>query len=158
MRCAHISSAIVLASLCALAQAHDCDPAEFLTLTNGDASLAVTEAELSALPQKIITTSTHWAKKGSYRGPLLSDVIALAKVPAPKKLTVYTWDNFNVDIPISDLAKYGVILATSLNNERLKLDDWGPTFIMYPYDDNKELHRPAGLRKMAWQVCRLAIS
>ena len=83
--------------------------------------------------------------------------VGLAGRGSVQKLTVYTWDHFKVDIPFSDLAKYGVILATSLDDKRLKLDDWGPMFVMYPYDDYKELRRPAGLNKMAWQVCRIDI-
>ena len=137
------------------AHAHNCDPLVFLSLKVGSKTIAVTEAQLSALPQRVIVTSTNWAKKGSYKGPYLNDVVGLAGRGSVQKLTVYTWDHFKVDIPFSDLAKYGVILATSLDDKRLKLDDWGPMFVMYPYDDYKELRRPAGLNKMAWQVCRI---
>lgn len=138
--------------------AHNCDPLQFLALKVGSKTFSVTEDQLAALPQRVIHTSTIWARKGTYRGPYLSDVISLVDDRHVQKLTVYTWDNFKAVIPFTDLAKYGVILATSLNGKRLQKDDWGPMFIVYPYDDHKELRRPAGLSKMAWQVCRIEIS
>lgn len=140
------------------ANAFYCDPSEFLTLRADGKTLAVSDKQLAALPQHELTTSTYWNKKGTYRGPYLRDVVALTKRTRVRTLSIFTWDNFKVDIPYSDLSKYGVILATSFNGKRLRLDDWGPLFIMYPYDQYREIRRPAGLNKMAWQVCRIDVS
>ena len=114
-------------------------------------------AQLDQLPQQELRTSTHWSKVGTFRGPLLSNVVNLIKPTNPKFLNVDTWDNFKVRIPFEDLAGYKVLMATHLNGKRLKLDDLGPLFIVYPYDQRKELHRPSGLMKFAWQVCRIDI-
>jgi hypothetical protein len=152
-----LSGALLCTHLVAHASSY-CDPARFLTLKADQKSLGVTEAQLEALPQQAITTSTHWSKKGTYRGPYLADVVSLSGLDQPKKLAIYTWDNFKVEIPYSDLAQYGVILATSFDGKRLKLDDFGPMFVVYPYDQFREMRRPAGLNKMAWQVCRIDVS
>ena len=94
------------------AHAHNCDPLVFLSLKVGSKTIAVTEAQLSALPQRVIVTSTNWAKKGSYKGPYLNDVVGLAGRGSVQKLTVYTWDHFKVDIPFSDL---GMVCTTTVD-------------------------------------------
>ncbi len=135
-----------------------CVPGDFLTLKAGKKTWNVSEERLYILAKNNIVTSTHWSKSGRYSGPLLSDVIKIAALPEkPKKLTVYTWDNYRASLPYSDMKKYGVILATSLDGKRLKLSDWGPLYIIYPYDEYMELKTPAGLMKMIWQVCRIEL-
>lgn len=139
--------------------AKDCDADKFLVLNYKGQHLGVSRDTIESMPQKEIETSTHWASKGVYKGPLLADVINLVvgSKDAPKRLSVYTWDNFKSQIPYSDLKKYGAILSTQFNKQPLKLEDWGPLYIMYPYDRYKDLQRPAGLMKFAWQVCRIDV-
>ncbi len=135
-----------------------CAPGNFLTLKAGQKTWNVSEEKLYRLAKNNIVTSTHWSNSGQYSGPLLSDVIKITGLSeAPKKLTVYTWDNFRASLPYSDMNRYGVILATSMDGKRLKLSDWGPLYIVYPYDEYMELKTPAGLMKMVWQVCRIDI-
>lgn len=138
--------------------ANDCETGHFLTLRKGPQSWHISEETIHQLAQAKRVTSTHWSRSGTYAGPLLADVIALAAFTTkPKKLKIYTWDNFRSSLPYDDLSKYGVILATSFNGKRLTLADWGPSYIVYPYDDFSELKSPAGLMKMVWQVCSIEI-
>lgn len=136
----------------------DCVPGNFLTLKAGQKTWKISEEKINLLAKNKIITSTHWSKSGTYSGPLLSDVIHLAGLfENPKKLTIYTWDNFKSSLPYADMKRYGVILATSFEGKKLKLSDWGPLYIVYPYDEYMELQTPAGLMKIVWQVCRIDI-
>ena len=140
------------------AAAKDCVRGKFLTLQRGPQSWHITEKQVHRLAQTKMVTSTYWAKSGTYAGPLLADVIELAGIQGkPKQLKVYTWDNFRSSLPYKDLEDYGVILATSLNGKKLEISDWGPLYIVYPYDEFAQLKTPAGLMKMAWQVCKIVI-
>ena len=130
----------------------------FLAIRHAGKTRNVTAEQLAALPQYSIKTSTPWASMGAYTGPYLRDVVALGGLPRVTKLTVYTWDNYTVEIPATDMTRYNIVLASSYNGQALGLDDWGPLFVMYPYDHYTELRRPAGVGKMAWQVCRIDIS
>lgn len=154
--------AVIAGSVCLLMSSpvfagKDCEEGALLVINNSDGAKTITRQSIESLPQKSIETSTHWEKKGVYTGPLLSEVIALAgkTKELPKQLEVYTWDNYKTKILYGDLVKYGAILSTKFNGKNLKLEDFGPLYIMFPYDSHKDLRRPAGLMKFAWQVCRI---
>ena len=122
-----------MAMVPALVQAQTgCESTAFLLLNSVGTTLRVEEAKLKSLPQAEIQTSTHWAKRGTYKGPLLADVIQLVAPGVVTTLNVSTWDNFQAQIPYSDLAKYNVILAMEFDGKPLRLDDWGPLLELAP--------------------------
>lgn len=156
-QCLMILAAIVCGTTLS-AHGSNCDPKEFLVLKAREKAMVVTEKQIAALPQHAITTSTSLTRKGTYRGPYASDVIALTRFAESHDIVVYTWDGGRIKIAVSDLDRYGVILAISLNDVKLRLDDLGPLSLVYPYDQHEELHSPKPWNKMAWQVCRIDIS
>ncbi|CAG4888440.1 putative pterin-binding protein [Paraburkholderia saeva] len=115
------------------------------------------EAELLALPAHSITTSTAWTPKSTFTGPSLSDV--LAKVGARgTMLEIHTLDDYTCTVPVTDAAKYGVILAHSMNGKRLKVSDFGPLFLIYPRDAfPAELQGAVGDAKFAWQIKSIVV-
>ncbi|MBX9265621.1 putative pterin-binding protein [Chromobacterium violaceum] len=120
-------------------------------------SYVFSEAEFNALPMREITTATDWTPKGTFRGPLLREL--LAKVGAHgRQIKFYGEDNYNVTIPASDFSKYDVILARTWNNQPLQLNDFGPFWVMYPIQ-NMSTSETSGIfiAKLAWQVSRIEV-
>jgi hypothetical protein len=119
--------------------------------------LAISEAQLLDLPNHTITTATEWTPRSRFDGPLLSDVLALAKVRG-KSIRLFALDDYSITIPWSDMDRYGIILAHSQNGERLSKRKFGPLFLMYPRDQYASvLDTPTGTEKFIWQVCGIHV-
>ncbi|MDM0108462.1 molybdopterin-dependent oxidoreductase [Variovorax sp. J22R24] len=119
--------------------------------------IAISEAQLLSLPVHAITTATDWTPRSRFDGPLLSDVLALAKVRG-KSVRLFALDNYSITIPWSDMDRYGIILAHSQNGERLSKRKFGPLFLMYPRDQYASvLDTPTGTEKFIWQVCGIHV-
>ncbi|AXE31234.1 oxidoreductase [Chromobacterium phragmitis] len=120
-------------------------------------SYVFSEAELDKLPMREITTATDWTPKGTFRGPLLRDL--LAKVGARgTRIKFLGEDNYNVTIPASDFSKYDAILARTWNNKPLQLNSFGPFWVMYPLP-SMSTSETSGIfiAKLAWQVTRIEV-
>jgi hypothetical protein len=59
---------------------------------------------------------------------------------------------------VLDAARYGVILAHTMNESRLKVNTFGPLFLIYPRDKyQQELKSPDAEAKFVWQVDRIVV-
>jgi hypothetical protein len=69
----------------------------------------------------------------TYRGVLLADVMRAVQA-ADDAATLYMLavDDYQVEIPITDLAEYAVLIATHKNADYLALETFGPLRIVYP--------------------------
>lgn len=141
-----------------------CLPDTFLTV-QGESSavgtevpaVVVSEGQLMALPMASISTATDWTAASRFDGPLLSDVLALAKVSG-KSIRLFALNDYSITIPWSDMDRYGIILAHSQNGERLSKRKFGPLFLMYPRDQfAAALDTPTGAEKFIWQVCGIHV-
>lgn len=115
------------------------------------------EAELMSLPAASITTATNWTPKSPFAGPRLSAV--LAKVGAKgTQLSICAVDDYCQSLPVSDIDKYGVILAATQNGRRLSLRDFGPLWVMYPRDSfPQELNTATYEARFIWQVTKITV-
>jgi hypothetical protein len=115
-----------------------------------------TEKDLLGLKPYTIKTSTTWTPVSAFTGPKLSDV--LDKVGATGTiLEMHALDDYTYSIPVSDAKQYGVVLAYSVNGERIKTDRFGPIFVIYPRDDYEELRKPTAEAKFVWQLSRIVV-
>ena len=114
------------------------------------------EAAILALPVSVITTGTEWTPVSRFEGPLLSDVLKL-QPGQTGNLKVLALNHYGVTIPVGDLARFGPILAHTRNGVRMKRDDFGPLFIVYPRDRYRALRAPNMAARMVWQVCRIDV-
>lgn len=115
------------------------------------------EAQLLALPVHSIRTATTWTPRSTFTGPLLGDILKTVGAYGTQ-IEFHTFDDYTYTVPVSDCARYGVIVAYSMNGQRLKLSDFGPLFLIYPRDAYPlELAGPAGDAKFAWQIVSMAV-
>jgi hypothetical protein len=114
------------------------------------------EKDLLGLKPYTIKTSTTWTPESAFTGPKLSDVLDKVGVTGTI-LEMHALDDYTYSIPVSDAKQYGVVLAYSMNGERIKADRFGPIFVIYPRDDHEELRKPTAEAKFVWQLSRIVV-
>lgn len=123
---------------------------------NGDKACFDREM-LDALPNRVVTTLTPWTdRERQFRGPLLRDL--LSRVGAQgDQLRVEALNHFSGEIPVSDIQNYAVILAMTMDGEPLAIRDFGPLFVLYPFDENPELNTENIRYRSVWQVAKIHV-
>lgn len=92
-----------------------------------------------------------------YRGPLLSDLLALWQVPA-EATTLYlvALNDYRVEMPIEMVRDFPVVFALQADGEYMSIADRGPAMLVLPYDDF-EFERPASDKYWIWQIKSIEI-
>ena len=112
---------------------------------------------LKALPQRSFTTHTPWYQQPvTFTGPLVRDVLNASKVSGVT-ITAMALDEYKSRIPLSDVNKFDVILAHSINGEPLNPKNKGPLFIVYPFDSKKQLQSVLYYQRSVWQLKSLTV-
>lgn len=116
-----------------------------------------TLSDLDALPQIEIKTATPWYDgPQTFKGPRLAEVLAVAGGQG-SNITAHALNDYSAELPVSDAADFGVILATRINGEELSIRDKGPIFIIYPYDSDEKLRHDIYYGRSVWQVDKLTL-
>jgi len=110
---------------------------------------------LMAIAPTEIETRTPWhADRGRYEGPLLREVLAAAGVRSERVL-IQALNDYEAEIPLADLHDYDVILAMSRNGSPMQIREFGPLFVLYPFDDHPELHNESVRFRSVWHVVHI---
>jgi hypothetical protein len=105
-----------------------------------------------SLPQSTIVTGTPWTPVSTFEGVRVATILQKAGSRG-KILSFHALNDYEVDIPVSDINNFGVILASKMNKKPLTIRNFGPYFIIYPRDKWREtLNRPEYLARFIWQV------
>jgi hypothetical protein len=116
----------------------------------------LTLAELAAFPQVAVRTENEFSDGLiTYRGPLVRDVLAELGLERLRAVRFVAANDYYVDIPTSDFARYDVILAMEADGKPLSRRDKGPLWLMYPISDHEPLRNPIYLRRLIWQVVQI---
>lgn len=122
---------------------------------NNAGKMEYRRAQLQALPQASVTTTTPWTKGPHvYRGVLLKTVLDTLGISADKIKVMAQNDYFAV-IPREDAEKYPVLLAIEEDGKALTLRNKGPVWVIYPLSDHPELDIEQYHSLMVWQVIKL---
>jgi hypothetical protein len=114
-------------------------------------------AQLEQLGVAKMQTTTAWTEGVStFEGVLVRDVLAAVGAKGDT-VTAVALNDYKIDIPIADFAKYPVILAFRMNGQELRIRDKGPLWIVYPQDDHPELKTKQTQAKWLWQLKELRI-
>lgn len=128
-----------------------------IEFTNANKQAHFDRAMIEALPSGEIVTSNHVINKpATYTGPKLE---ALLKRLGAKGNTIRitALDEYTTQISRKDIEKYGVLIATHENGKLLTLDDRGPFFVVFPFDENKELQKDHYYNMSVWQVMSIEV-
>jgi hypothetical protein len=112
---------------------------------------------LEALGASRIRTSTAWTTgPQNFEGVSLKTL--LERVGAfGSSVEAIALNDYKVEIPVSDFARWPVILAYRMNGELMRVRDKGPLWIIYPQDDFPALNTKETQGKWVWQVKELRV-
>lgn len=123
--------------------------------TNSGDAAVFDLAMLQAMDPIRIETTTIWTEgmqvfEGVPLTRLIAEVGATGSVIAAS-----AWNDYTVEIPLSDVIPGGPILAYAQNGEPLSVRDKGPLWVVYPYDAKPEYQSETIYARSIWQVKRM---
>jgi hypothetical protein len=123
-----------------------------ISVTNAPGAAEFDLAMLEALRGARITTETPWyAGKRTFEGPLISALLDSLEAEG-RAIRVTAVNDYSAEIPMSDILKYPVILATRIDGDTLSIREKGPSFVIYPFDQKPELYDELHFGRSVWQV------
>ena len=128
-----------------------------ITTTNKADAAQFDRLMLEALGTSELETTTPW-----YNGPVRFEGVRMDQLMQEVGATgdtvvVYAINDYSVEIPIEDFARYNVLLALKRDGQYMPVRDKGPLFIVYPYDSMPELKQQKFYTRSAWQVARIVV-
>jgi hypothetical protein len=91
-----------------------------------------------------------------FSGPFLREV--LKKVGAKgSKLHIEALNGYEVNVPISDANELDVILATRMDGKVMSVRNFGPTFLLYPFDQKASLYKETYFARSIWQIVSIEV-
>jgi hypothetical protein len=72
-------------------------------------------------------------------------------------LKMVALNDFSSEVLAADAFEYDVILAVLLNGEPMPVRDKGPIWVIYPMDDNPELHDDIYNDRLVWQLKSISV-
>ncbi|MEQ6916203.1 molybdopterin-dependent oxidoreductase [Halomonas aquatica] len=125
--------------------------------TNVGGEARFDRAMLEALPSRVIETHTPWHRgNGRFEGPLIRGLLEIVGVDGDH-VHIRALDDFEAEVPVADLHSYDVILAMTRNAEPLGIREFGPLFVLYPFDAHPELLNEAVRFRSVWHVERIIV-
>lgn len=114
-------------------------------------------AMLEALPQHEFETGTPWTEGGShYRGPLMRDLLTRLKAESDE-VHVDALNGYGAEIPVSDFEEYDVILALEKDQKAIPIREYGPLWVLYPFDQDEALLSEKIRFRAVWQVMHINV-
>lgn len=114
-------------------------------------------AMLEALPARVIETHTPWHRdRGRYEGPLIRALLEAVGADV-EQVRIRALDHFEAEVPVADFRRHDVILAMTRDGEPLTVREYGPLFVLYPFDDHPELHTETIRFRSVWHVERIIV-
>jgi hypothetical protein len=109
-------------------------------------------AMLETLPGRRTVTATPWTKTtDTFEGPLISALLDRLGATGTV-LHIEALHDYAVDLPLSDVRDWPVILATRKDGKAMSVRDKGPLLIVYPFDLDRSLYNERVFARSVWQV------
>jgi hypothetical protein len=125
----------------------------------GPQSADFTLAQLQALPQKTVVTTTPWTEGShTYTGVLLRDLLDKQGLQKATKLNAKALNDYVTTIMVADVYKYDVLLALAEDGKLLTRRNKGPVWVIYPLSQHPELDKSAYHSAMIWQLRSISVS
>lgn len=114
-------------------------------------------AMLKALPQHEFETSTPWTEGVSlYQGPLMRDLLAHLGAES-EAVHVNALNGYEAEIPVSNFEDYDVILALQKDDQAIPIREYGPLWVLYPFDQDESLLSEKIRFRAVWQVMNINV-
>lgn len=128
-----------------------------LTVSGTSGSVTYDREDLESMGMVTVSTTTPWNEGVvEFEGVPLQLLLQNAKVEG-ETATVVALNDYSVDVPVSDFADYGTILAVKRNGSYMPVDDQGPFFVIYPFDSDPVLQAQPYYGRAVWQVKEITV-
>ena len=128
-----------------------------IAVANQGSAARFDRAMLEALGTSGFETTTPW-----YDGPVRFDGVRMSRLmeavgASGDRVTAYALNDYSTELPMSDFARYNVLLALKRDGEYMPVRDKGPLFVVYPFDSDPELQHQQFYTRSVWQVASLVV-
>lgn len=114
-------------------------------------------AMLKALPVSHIRTRSPWKSEVmTFSGPSLKNLLQAVGAQG-KSLHLSALDNYEVDLPMGDVARFDPVLSMQVDGKSLTVRTLGPLLLMYPFDAFPELNVSVYVGRSVWQLRRIVV-
>lgn len=129
-----------------------------LQVTGADgATVTFSMADLDALDQVTITTTTIWTEgELTFTGPSLQSILSMAEIESPI-LTLTALNDYAIEMPAPEVDAIYPILATRMDGEPMSVRDKGPFWIVFPYDSDPAFQTETVYSQSIWQLDRIDV-
>jgi hypothetical protein len=128
-----------------------------ITNVNQSGQAVLDRGMLEALGTSTIITKTPWYKERvRFEGVRLSALMRYVGAFG-ERVVALALNDYSSELPISDFAEFGTLLALKRDGEYMPVSDKGPLFIVYPYDSNPDLQQDRFYMRSVWQVCEMEV-
>ncbi|PYF12778.1 hypothetical protein C8J30_101159 [Rhodobacter viridis] len=126
-------------------------------VTNAEGAAKFDATMLAALPRTNFETSTIWTEGvQAFSGIELRALLdRLGVTDGTLKITAI--NDYSVQIPVSDIAAGGALLADHRDGKLMTVRDKGPLWLVYPYDSASEFRNEVVYSRSVWQVDRIEV-
>ncbi|MGF1749297.1 MULTISPECIES: hypothetical protein [Vibrio] len=113
----------------------------------------ISDSQLLDMPQTTITTTLPWLEEeATFRGVTLQTLFEQSNLTLPQNLTFIALNNYQIDIPKSDIETYSPIIAIHKDDAPMSIRDKGPFWVIFPIASKPELDTTDYHAKMIWQL------
>jgi hypothetical protein len=126
-------------------------------VTNGSGIAELDRQVLESLPMTQLKTTTPWTDGvRTFTGPLVRDLLDFVGATGTK-IRARAINDYAVEIPVQDLLSDRVILAMTMDGERLRVRNKGPLWIIYPWSQNQNLQNVEIYARSIWQLREIEV-
>lgn len=115
--------------------------------------------DLQKVGGKSIQATTVYNGKSIYTGPLIRDILSTVGASSnAKSIILVGADDYRARVPITDIKKWDVVAAHSINGKRMIIETKGPLWAMYPLDQDPEnLTYNTTAAKLVWNLVEIIV-
>jgi hypothetical protein len=123
-----------------------------------DGPVTFTDADLLALPQVEITTTTIWTE-GTQRfsGPSLTTLLETVGAQGGS-LTLRAINDYVVEMPLTAVEPGAPIIANRIDGEPFSVRDKGPLWLVFPYDSDERFRAESIYAYSVWQLIAITVN
>ena len=128
-----------------------------IEITNTPEGAAFDREMLYALGKSTVVTMTSWTDGDQIFEGVLARAV-MERVGASGTTAIASaLNDFVAPVPMAEIKKYDVLLATEMNGKQMTVSDKGPIWIVYPRNDHPELQDSKFNDRWVWQLKELRV-
>ena len=128
-----------------------------IAVTNGDGVARLDREQLLAMGTTELRTGTPWTEGvGTFAGVTGTRLLE-ALGASGTMLRATALNDYKVDIPVSDLSDYPVLLAMALAGKPLSVRERGPVWVIYPWTAFPMLDDRVHRQRAIWQLSEIVV-